>query len=137
MHKSLVLITALVLFLLAAYNPSDAERARWTMGDMVSWKICVDAYAKDHGGAYPEATTLEQLRDAVQPIYIRHAPMVDAWGNPYRYERTEKGYRLSSAGSDGKFDAASWATAAKQLPFDADAVVTNEGRWLVRSWELQ
>ena len=136
MHKSLVLITALVLFLLAAYNPGDAERARWTMGDMVSWKISVEAYATDHG-SYPDATTVEQLRDAVQPTYIRHAPMVDAWGNPYRYERTAKGFRVVSAGADGKFDATTWGTAAKQLPFDADAVVTNEGRWLVRSWELQ
>lgn len=136
MHKSLVLITALVLFLLAAYNPSDAERARWTMSDMVSWKITIEAYAKDHG-SYPEAATLEQLRDAVQPIYISHAPMVDAWGNPYRYERHATGFRVVSAGADGRFEAATWTTGAKKLPYDADAVVTNEGRWLFRSWEFQ
>src|SRR5436305_54168 len=136
MHKSLVLISALVLFLLAAYNPSVAELARWTMYDMVSWKTAVGAYATDHG-TYPDATTLEQLRDAVQPIYISHAPMVDAWGNPYRYERTAKGFRLVSSGADGKFDSTTWGNAANQLPFDADAVVTNEGRWLVRSWEFK
>jgi len=54
-----------------------------------------------------------------------------------RYNLVQAGFRVVSAGADGKFDATTWGTAAKQLPFDADAVVTNEGRWLVRSWELQ
>ena len=127
-----------VILLLAAYNPTDADRARWTMGDMMSWRTAIEAYATD-AHVFPHVETLEGLRDAVQPRYMIHAPMVDAWGNAYRYEQLDggKGFRLVSAGADGKFDPATWSTGARQLPFSADAVVTNEGRWMFRSWEFK
>jgi len=63
--------------------------------------------------------------------------MVDAWGNAYRYERVDKGFRLVSPGADAKFDSATWSVGANKLPFDADAVVTNDGRWMFRSWEFK
>jgi hypothetical protein len=125
-----------VILLVAAYNPTDADRARWTMSDMMSWRTAVEAYAVDNH-AYPDVKTIEALRDAVQPRYIIHAPMVDAWGNPYRYERNGSGFRLVSAGADGNFDSTTWASGSRQLPFDADAVVSNEGRWMFRSWEFK
>src|ERR1044072_4104104 len=90
------------ILLFAAYNPTDADRARWTMGDMMSWRTAIEAYATDHH-AYPDVPSIEQLRDAVQPIYLSHAPTIDAWGNAYKYEKTASGYRLVSAGADGKF----------------------------------
>jgi hypothetical protein len=135
--KKIALI-AFALFAVAAYEPTDADRARWTMGDMMSWRTAIQAYATDHN-VYPDVKTIEDLRDAVQPLYISHAPMVDAWGHAYRYERLsdKSRFRLISAGADGKFDEATWSTPAKQLNFDADAVVTNEGRWMFRSWEFK
>jgi hypothetical protein len=129
-------ITALLLSA-ALYIPTDAERARWTLSDMMSWRIAIEAYATDFG-VYPAVTTLEELRDAVQPRYILHAPMHDAWGNPYRYERDEKiGYRLISAGADGKFDPATWTAGGKRASFDDDAVVTPKERFWFRSWEFK
>lgn len=129
-------VAFLAVFAIAAYNPTDADRARWTMSDMMSWRIAIQAYATDHG-SYPNVKTLEALRDAVQPMYIASAPMVDAWGNPYRYEsESATQFRLISSGADGKFDPSSWATPARGLAFDGDAVVSNEGKWLARAWDL-
>ena len=126
----------LAVLAMAAYSPTDQDRARWTMSDMMSWRTALQAYASDHG-VYPDAKNLNELRDAVQPVYIAHAPMVDAWGNAYRYELISPvQFRLVSSGSDGKFEPATWTAAAKGLPFDADAVVTNEGRWMYRAWNL-
>ncbi len=131
-----IALIACAVFAVGAYEPTDADRARWTMSDMMSWRTAIQAYAIDHS-VYPDVKTLEELRGAVQPLYIVHAPVVDAWGNPYRYERlTEKNFRLVSAGADGKFDEATWSVPGKRLPFDADAVVTDEGRWMFRSWDL-
>src|SRR5262249_7195971 len=130
------LLTVILLF--AAYNPTDFDRARWTMDDMRSWRTAIYAYATDHG-VYPEAKTLEELRDAVQPLYIAHAPMLDAWGNAYRYEPLDggKNFRMVSAGADGTFDPASWTTGGEQSSFHADAVITKEGRGLFRYWSLK
>jgi len=49
---------------MAVYMPTDAERARWTMFDMRSWKTAFDAYKMDHG-AYPNATTFERLGQCI------------------------------------------------------------------------
>ena len=118
------------------YIPSDAERARWTLFDMRSWKLAIAAYKQDHG-SYPAATTLEEVRAAVEPVYIAKAPMVDAWGRPYRYELTKSGFRLVSAGADGKFDASSWDAPGQQSSLDADAVVTEQGQFWTRSWQMR
>ena len=34
---------ALAFFALAAYNPTDVERARWTIADMLSWRTAIEA----------------------------------------------------------------------------------------------
>jgi hypothetical protein len=117
------------------YVPSDAERARWTLQDMRSWRIALDAYKIDHK-AYPAATTLDEARAAVQGIYIKSVPMHDAWGRPYLYEKTETGFRLVSAGADGKFDKSSWTTPGPQGSLHADAVMTEEGKFWFRSWSF-
>lgn len=121
----------------AAYLPTDAERARWTLHDMMSWRIAIEAYATDFGG-YPDVKTLEELRDAVQPRYIMTAPMHDAWGNAYRYERDAKvGYRLISAGADGAFVPETWSKGGRSASFSDDAVVTPKERFWFRSWEFR
>ena len=134
--KKIALI-ACALFAVAAYEPTDADRARWTIADMLTWRTAIQAYATDHN-VYPDVKTLEDLRDAVQPLYIAHAPMVDAWGNPYRYESDEKvGFRLISAGADGKFDPSTWSTGGRTTSFNDDAVVTTKERWMFRYWDLR
>jgi type II secretory pathway pseudopilin PulG len=140
--KTVIGILAIVLLTAAvpsttSYVPTDAERARWTMFDMRSWQTALAAYQQDHG-KLPEATTLEQVRDAVQPTYIAHVPMTDAWGRSYRFVgNADNGYQLVSSGADGKFDPASWSQSGKTTSFDDDAVVNAKGRWLARYWEMR
>src|SRR5689334_9160108 len=95
-----------VAILLAAspYVPTDAERARWTMHDMKSWMIPSAAYKTDQT-EFPRVTPAEQARAFAEPVYIRKAPMTDAWGHPYRIEADGKTFRIISAGADGIFQA--------------------------------
>jgi hypothetical protein len=117
----------------APYVPSDAERARWTMQDIRSWKIALEAYKVDYN-KFPEATTLEGAAAAIQGVYINTVPMHDAWGRPFAFERTAEGFRVVSAGADGKFDRESWSQTGKQPSLDADAVVTEQGKFWARWW---
>lgn len=117
------------------YVPSDAERARWTMFDMRSWKTVFDAYKSDHG-QYPVVKTPEEARAMGEPMYIKHAPMVDAWGRPYRIESDGKSFRIVSAGADGVFQSDTSARGVLSS-FNDDAVATEEGKWLTRFWEMK
>ena len=133
-------VVAIFLFATAAfaadpYIPTDLERARWTMQDMKSWMIVFEAYKQDHQ-EYPRVATIEEARAIGEPIYIRTAPMHDAWGHPYRIEANGTTFRIVSAGADGVFQ----ADVSQRGPlksFNDDAVATNEGKWLVRPWELK
>ncbi len=135
MRQFVILITAAFL-LIAAYNPTDAERARWTMHDMQSWRICFAAYKSDHG-AYPEVSSLDAARALFEPVYVQHLPLTDAWGTRYEVKSNPTGFQVVSAGSDGKLDPSTWKTAGKQSSYQADAVATEDGRWLFRSWEMK
>lgn len=126
----------LALFAADPYIPTDAERARWTMHDMQSWRIALDAYKLDHK-LYPTAKTPEEARAAVEPIYIFHAPMTDAWGHTYQIESNRNGFRIISAGADGSFQPQTWSVGGRMSSFTADAVATNEGEWLFRFWEMR
>ena len=123
------------ILLMGAYVPTDAERARWTMQDMMSWKTVFDAYYTDHK-EYPHVTTVAEARAIAEPMYIKAAPMTDAWGNPYRIEADGKSFRIVSAGADGLFKPETWTTGGTLTTFSEDAVVTNEGRWWYRRWEF-
>lgn len=139
--RRIAIVTVLLITLIppsvrsadASYVPSDVERARWTMHDMRSWKLALEAYKTDHG-RYPQAASLEEAAAAIEPRYIRKAARVDAWGHPFAYEKTATGYRLVSAGADGAFDQESWAQPRKNLKYDDDAVFTEEGNFCIRCW---
>ena len=121
---------------MGAYVPTDAERARWTMHDMMSWKTVFDAYYTDHK-EYPHISTMDEARAIGEPTYIKAAPMHDAWGNPYRIEADGKSFRVVSAGADGVFKPETWTTGGTLTSFDDDAVVTNQSRWWFRRWEFR
>ena len=139
-----ITLASLVLLLLptasfagSSYVPTDAERARWTMGDMQTWRICLEAYKIDHG-SYPPASSVEELRAMVEPIYVKRAPLTDAWGNPYRYSVDAGGAaRIISAGADGKFDEPTWSIEGQSDSYDADAVMSPTARWMFRSWTIK
>jgi hypothetical protein len=132
----LVVAIATPLFAATPYAPTDLERARWTMSDMVSWRICFAAYKQDHG-KYPEVKSVEEAKAAFEPIYVAHLPMTDAWGNAYAVQSDASSFTVVSAGADGTFDKHTWSTAGTLQSFDEDAVATNEGHWLVRHWNLK
>jgi hypothetical protein len=141
MKKALLtlILATLVTPLFAAngpYAPSDADRARWTMGDMVSWRICFAAYKQDHG-KYPEVKSAEEAKAALELVYVAHLPMTDAWGRAYAVESNASGFTVASAGADGKFDKQSWSKGGTLQSFDEDAVATNEGNWLFRHWNMK
>ena len=139
MKKTLFALMFAAMPLVAAngpYAPSNAERARWTMGDMVSWRICFAAYKQDHA-KYPEVKAIEEAKAAFEPVYVAHLPMTDAWGNAYAVQSDASSFTVVSAGSDGKFDRKSWTAAGALQSFDEDAVATSEGRWLLRHWNLK
>jgi hypothetical protein len=133
---ALTLFTATSLLAGGGYAPTDAERARWTMSDMGAWRTALEAYAKDHG-SYPAAADVEALREELQGKYMLVAPVHDAWGRAYRYERNGDGFRLVSGGADGKFDEGSWSARGRAASLNDDAVMTNEGGWLSRFWSLE
>jgi hypothetical protein len=134
-----IIVTITTLIAQAAdgpYVPTDAERARWTLQDMRSWKIALEAYNIDHK-SYPAARSLKEAAAAVEGKYISAVPMHDAWGNPYVYERTESGYRIVSSGADGRFDRSGWTVAGQLESLEADAVITNDGKFWLRSWKFR
>ncbi|HZE88508.1 MAG TPA: type II secretion system protein GspG [Verrucomicrobiae bacterium] len=146
--RLVIAISALILILSAAhglaapapqasspYVPSDAERARWTMADMRSLVIAMEAYKKDHG-EYAKGETLQGLLAQISPVYIRRAPATDAWGNAYRYAPLgATGFRIVSAGADGAFSLGTWGTAERDLAYAEDAVA--EAGALTRTWKYE
>jgi hypothetical protein len=141
MKKALLIlmIVTLVTPLFAAnptYVPTDLERARWTMGDMNSWRVCFAAYKYSHE-KYPEAKSASEIKAMFEPAYIAHLPMTDAWGRPYLVESSANSFTVVSAGVDGKFDKQTWSTGGTLQSFDDDAVATNDGKFLFRHWSLK
>ena len=117
----------------SAYAPTDAERARWTMADMRTLAIALAAYHQDNG-KYPAGATLDAAIRAVEPMYVKHAPRTDAWGNAFRYipDGDLAGFTLVSAGADGVFDEKTWSEDKTSEDFANDAVVRNTD--FIRNW---
>lgn len=136
MKRALPLLFLLAFPLFAAepnVAPTDAERARWTMGDMRSIATALEAYATDYN-RYPEAKSIHDVSKALQPVYIRVLPLRDAWGNDFRVESNAQGYRIVSCGADSVCDETTWSTAGKDLPYAADGVFSN-GK-MIRAWSF-
>ena len=135
--KRIAAISFFAILSMGTYVPNDAERAHWTLYDMRVIRTAVEGYAHVHN-EYPVAKTMEDLRSAVQPDFIRILPMNDAWGTPFLYERDEKaGYRVVSAGSDGKFDRATWSTGGTTTSYSDDGVANGDRAGWFRYWEAK
>jgi hypothetical protein len=133
---AVIALTAFPLFAGDAYQPTDVERAGWTSSDMNSLRTALAAYYSDHG-SFPDVKTMEEVRAAIEPMYIMHTAVHDAWGHPLHYELVGKdSYRLVSAGADGKFQPEGWSQTGRTSDLNVDAVATPEGRWLQLSWKL-
>ncbi|MEA2489766.1 MAG: Type secretion system protein [Acidobacteriota bacterium] len=109
--------------------------AAGTLGDARAIQTCLEAYLSDYGH-YPAAATIEDLKTALSPIYIREFPDKDQWGTLFLYEVSADGkaYTIASAGSDGKFDRAAWK--AGYSVHSADDLVYRNGGF-IKEWVIQ
>lgn len=117
--------------LLTATQRSKQKR---TMADMRSVATAVEAYATDNN-AYPQASSVSELRSLLQPKYVKALPAYDGWAKEMRYECIEKKdnlctvYAIGSGGKDMVFehDALRDYLGSKQATtnFDCDIVYSN------------
>ena len=116
---------------------TDADRARDTLYRMRAVRTAVEGYAGAHN-AWPRAKSMEELRDLVQPQFVKMLPMRDSWGTPFIYELDSNvGYRLVSAGADREFDRKTWSTGGQTTSFNDDAVANGDRAGFFRAWELK
>ena len=77
-----------------------------TMGDMKIISMAVEAYTTDKGHA-PKGNSLHEIKAELEPTYIKHLPMNDAWGHKFHYRQGMDGkkdaYCIGSGAKDGVF----------------------------------
>lgn len=79
------------------------EKALRTTAELRTLATALEAYRRDNG-AYVEADTGAQLIDSLGSRYLMAIIRLDAWSRELGYKGGPGGYRLSSAGPDGKPD---------------------------------
>jgi len=84
----------ITLLLLGALSGPGQRR---TIADMRTIWTAVSSYRQDHG-AFPPATSIDDLAPFVSPTYIAHLPKTDAQGRTFVYETdaTRQHVRLST-----------------------------------------
>jgi hypothetical protein len=123
------LICVLLTARLLADEATDRARATATRKQMQDLATGIEAYLSD----YPTLPAdFDAMARGLEGTYLREVPKVDAWGTSFRYEGKGKSYRIISAGSDKKFDPATWDTSLKTADTSADAVASNSG--VMRVW---
>lgn len=110
---------------------TQRSRQKRTMADLRTVGTALDAYAVDHAREpLPDGEYVEQLREHLQPTYVKDLPSLDGWGTGLRYRRVgENGYALVSPAADGKYEQESPEayTSAGTQNFDCDIVYMNGG----------
>jgi tetratricopeptide (TPR) repeat protein len=83
-------------------EPEKRERfaIRGTMANLTAYRAVLNALFIDEE-RYPDANSIQQLKEIVEPIYIREAPLNDGWARPFLVESTASGYTICSGGRDG------------------------------------
>jgi len=74
------------------------------MTEMKTIGNAVESYITDNYTA-PQATTMEELRQQLEPLYIKELPLNDPWGKPYQYRPSptdESEYTITCTGNENK-----------------------------------
>jgi len=79
----------------------DKEKTLRTQQALNSLKTAIDAYKRERGQLMP-AHDIVELTDALAPTYMADVVRLDAWGRQLIFTPVGTGYKLSSAGPDGK-----------------------------------
>jgi hypothetical protein len=77
------------------------EKVRRTTALLNRFADGLKAYQQERG-QYVAAEKIGELLDFLSPRYIAAPPPFDLWGRPLEYRGSAAGYRLTSAGPDGK-----------------------------------
>jgi general secretion pathway protein G len=103
----LMIVIAIVAILAAVAIPNliaaaDRSKQKATMLDIRQLSHALERFAIDHN-AYPRVSSVEDLRQLLEPEYIRETPVSDGWGNRILYQCAENGqdFTLVSFGKDG------------------------------------
>src|SRR5262245_53809936 len=113
--RSLIIFRKAVLFIVIAALPiailnlnlllQRRDQLR-NLTNMRAIGSAVEAYAVDHQ-EYPHGnSTVLEIRQYLEPLYIKKTPTKDTWGNLFLYNSTEDGqsYTITSYGKDHKPD---------------------------------
>lgn len=102
---------------------SQTELVRRAIADIRSAGTACESFGVDYN-IYPGPVTpmdaLSSIGSELEPIYIRVLPILDPWGQPYRFWSNTRSYAIVSYGVDGQPDYpyAMWG----QAEFEALAV---------------
>lgn len=85
---------------------TDEDKQRLTVEEIQALASALRSYAVDNN-AYPVLTnglmTVDRnLQGLLEPVYIRAAPLADAWGHPYLYWSNGSSFLVMSSGKDGE-----------------------------------
>jgi len=82
----------------------EKGKQKATIHDMENISAAIEGYIEDHKKA-PQGKSLEEIRKELEPFYIKHLPIKDAWGNPFYYKhgtgKDKKSYSIASGGKNG------------------------------------
>jgi general secretion pathway protein G len=82
-------------------NAIDRGKQKRTMADMRTIAEGVEAYKREFNNQYPTVPTAADMRQALEPRFLRSFPVKDGWGNDFVLESSPDAYTIFSHGKDG------------------------------------
>jgi type II secretory pathway pseudopilin PulG len=111
--KKVTILPLILGIIFASYGSAGAaEKLATTREQIQLIGSAVEAYTADHDKV-PEVFSIKGLATLLEPRYINHCPLNDAWGNKLHYAarnvQTGKGqkyseYWIGSSGASGEFE---------------------------------
>jgi hypothetical protein len=102
----MLIATSAFLLAMSVCAPADDDSPEGcTLSELRSLATAIEAYAADQQ-RYPDAETIHELKDILEPKYVIRMTGKDGWGSHSRYaaNRQRSRYALISAGSDRVFE---------------------------------
>jgi hypothetical protein len=136
-----VLNVVLIWFVAALLIPGmihPPAHQRRTMADIRNIAVAVESYEIDQG-FYPEAASIHELAQSLQPTYIKEMPLTDAWNHAFKYQAWKekpdsKGsdhYVIASPGENGEWEILNLRRCTKNQTEDkASDIVWRSGEFI-------
>ena len=109
-------------------NAVDRGKQKRTMGDLRAIAVALESYDIDQSG-FPSATDIAAMQAVLDPTYIRHMPVADAWGHAFVAWSGGGDYTLGSEGKEGTGGLVACAGSPRCNAFD-DAIIYSNGQFL-------